>query len=51
MEARAAKPREKEYKLTDVQGLYLLIKPSGSKRWYLKYRFASMVSGQWCIVR
>lgn len=37
--ARTAKPREKEYKLTDGHGLYLLIKPSGSKRWYLKYRF------------
>ncbi|WP_338322746.1 Arm DNA-binding domain-containing protein [Photorhabdus laumondii] len=36
--------REKEYKLTDVQGLYLLIKPSGSKRWYLKYRFTSKES-------
>ena len=37
--ARTAKPREKEYKLTDGHGLYLLIKPTGSKRWYLKYRF------------
>lgn len=37
--ARTAKPREKEYKLTDGHGLYLLIKPSGSKRWYLKYRY------------
>ncbi|WP_289465601.1 integrase arm-type DNA-binding domain-containing protein, partial [Klebsiella pneumoniae] len=31
--------REKEYKLTDSHGLYLLVKPTGSKRWYLKYRF------------
>lgn len=37
--ARTAKPREKEYKLTDGHGLYLLVKPTGSKRWYLKYRF------------
>jgi len=37
--ARTAKPREKEYKLTDSHGLYLLVKPTGSKRWYLKYRF------------
>lgn len=36
---RTAKPREKEYKLTDGNGLYLLIKPTGSERWYLKYRF------------
>ena len=26
-----AKPREKEYKLTDGGGLYLLIKPNGAK--------------------
>ncbi|MCT8351282.1 MULTISPECIES: Arm DNA-binding domain-containing protein [Photorhabdus] len=31
---------KKNTNFTDVQGLYLLIKPSGSKRWYLKYRFA-----------
>lgn len=37
--ARTAKPREKEYKLTDAYGLYLLVKPNGSKRWYLKYRY------------
>ncbi len=37
--ARTAKPRVKEYKLTDSQGLYLLVKPTCSKRWYLKYRF------------
>lgn len=33
-------PVKKNTNFTDVQGLYLLIKPSGSKRWYLKYRFA-----------
>lgn len=38
--ARTAKPREKAYKLADAHGLYLLISPGGSKRWYLKYRFA-----------
>jgi len=37
--ARTAKPRDKEYKITDANGLYLLIKPNGSKRWYLKFRF------------
>ncbi len=37
--ARTAKPREKEFKLTDSHGLYLLVKPTGSKRWYLKYHF------------
>ncbi|MGI1322389.1 Arm DNA-binding domain-containing protein, partial [Klebsiella quasipneumoniae subsp. similipneumoniae] len=34
-----AKPKEKEYKLTDGGGLYLLVKPNGAKYWRLKYRF------------
>ncbi|QHQ16460.1 tyrosine-type recombinase/integrase [Pectobacterium parmentieri] len=33
-----AKPQDKEYKLTDGAGLYLLIKPNGAKYWRLKYR-------------
>lgn len=33
----AAKPREKEYKLFDGQGLYLAVKPSGSKVWRFKF--------------
>lgn len=37
---RAAKPREKAYKLADSGGLYLLITPDGGKYWRLKYRFA-----------
>ncbi|MGR7480549.1 tyrosine-type recombinase/integrase [Klebsiella aerogenes] len=36
---RNAKPLDKPRKLTDAQGLYLLLKPGGSKYWYLKYRF------------
>jgi integrase len=36
---RNAKPREKPYKLTDADGLYLLINPNGSRLWRLKYRF------------
>lgn len=36
---RYAKPLDKPYKLSDAQGLYLLIKPNGSKLWHLKYRF------------
>src|SRR5690606_22767920 len=35
-----AKPREKPYKLTDGQGLYLLVQPSGTKLWRLNYRYA-----------
>lgn len=37
--ARAAKPREKAYKLTDGHGMYLEVMPNGSKYWRLKYRF------------
>lgn len=36
---KAAESRAKPYKLTDSQGLYLLIKPNGSKLWQLKYQF------------
>lgn len=39
MAAKAAKPQEKPYKLSDEKGLFLLIKPDGSKYWRLKYRF------------
>lgn len=36
----AAKPGEKDYKLTDGDGLHLLVKTNGSKLWRLKYRIA-----------
>lgn len=36
---KQAKPKEKDYKLTDEKGLYLLIKKNGKKYWRLKYRF------------
>ncbi len=35
---RKIKPTEKSFKITDSAGLYLLIKPNGSKLWYMKYR-------------
>jgi integrase len=38
---KAAKPKEKPYKLSDEKGMYLLIKPNGSKYWHLDYRFAN----------
>ncbi|MGA7323863.1 MAG: integrase arm-type DNA-binding domain-containing protein [Rhodomicrobium sp.] len=37
---KAAKPREKAYKLSDGGGMFLLVRPDGSKYWRLKYRFA-----------
>jgi integrase len=36
---RNAKPRTKPYKITDGEGLFLLITPSGGKYWRLKYFF------------
>lgn len=33
----AAKAKDKPYKLADGQGLYLLVRPSGSKVWRIKY--------------
>ncbi len=38
MKIRSAKPREKQYKLTDGDGLYLLVTPQGSKLWRFRYR-------------
>lgn len=38
-EIRTAKPKAKQYKMFDGQGLFLLVKPSGSKGWRLKYRY------------
>lgn len=35
---RAARPRDREYKLADGRGLYLLVTPAGGKLWRLKYR-------------
>lgn len=34
-----AKPKDKKYKLSDGGGLFLLVMPTGSKLWRLKYRF------------
>ncbi len=35
---RTAKPRDREYKLADGGGLYLLVTAAGGKLWRLKYR-------------
>jgi hypothetical protein len=35
---RNAKPRDRDYKLTDSRGLYLLMTPAGGKPWRLKFR-------------
>lgn len=36
---KAAKPRDKPYKVFDEHGLYLLVRPGGHRWWRLKYRF------------
>lgn len=36
---RNAKPKEKRYKLADGDGLFLIVMPSGSKYWRLRYFF------------
>ena len=40
-EVKSNEPGDKPYKLFDGQGLYLLVKPNGSRLWRLKYRFDS----------
>jgi hypothetical protein len=39
IQIKTAKPKEKDYKLTDGGGLYLLVTSGGSKLWRFKYRF------------
>lgn len=35
---RSLKSSDKPFKVSDSHGLYLLVKPGGSRHWYLKYR-------------
>lgn len=35
-----AKPKASPYKLTDEEGLYLLVSPTGARLWRMNYRFA-----------
>ena len=37
--ARNAKPKAKQFKLFDTDGLFLLVSPGGGKWWRFKYRF------------
>jgi integrase len=41
---KTAKPKEKAYKLFDGGGLYVEVKPSGSKLWRLKFQYAGKES-------
>ncbi|EBU0430704.1 tyrosine-type recombinase/integrase [Salmonella enterica] len=38
-QVETCKPKEKEYKLFDERGLYLLVKPNGSRYWRMKFHF------------
>lgn len=40
IKVRNAKPTDKQYKLADGEGMYLLVHPNGGKYWRLKYKFA-----------
>lgn len=41
VQVRNAKPKEKNHKLSDGQGLYLLVTTTGGKLWRLDYTFSS----------
>ncbi|MFS0773732.1 Arm DNA-binding domain-containing protein [Sphingomonas sp. 1P08PE] len=52
LEARYATKRAKDYKLADGEGLYLLVRASGSKLWRFKYRFAGKEAARfWRLTR
>ena len=38
IQVRNLKPREKAYKVSDFEGLFVLVKTNGSRLWQLKYR-------------
>ncbi|MBW4056325.1 MAG: DUF4102 domain-containing protein, partial [Proteobacteria bacterium] len=40
IQVKNAKAQEKEYKIFDGGGLYLLVTTSGGRLWRLKYRFS-----------
>lgn len=49
-EIKNAKPKEKEYTLSDGEGLLLLILPSGSKSWRFNYaRPLAAASARLCV--
>lgn len=43
-QCRSAKCKDKSYKLTDANGLYLEVKPNGVKAW--RYRFKLTTAGE-----
>ena len=49
-----AKPQDRDYKLSDGGGLYILIRPNGTKLWRLNYRYLdkhrTLAFGAWPVV-
>lgn len=41
---RTLKPSDKPFKVSDSHGLYLRVKPGGSRHWYFKYRISGKES-------
>ena len=39
LKVKAAKPTDKNFKLSDERGMHLLVKSNGSKLWQYQYRF------------
>lgn len=39
LQLKQAAPRERDWKISDGGGLYVLVRPNGSKLWRMKYRF------------
>ena len=41
---KTAKPKQKPYKLSDAEGLSLLVTPAGGRLWRLRYRYSGRES-------
>ncbi len=39
LKVRKLKPKDKPYKISDMEALYILVNPSGSKLWKMGYSF------------
>lgn len=39
VQIRNLRPKDRSYKVGDFEGLFLLVKPNGSRLWHMKYRF------------
>ncbi len=39
IQIKNAQPKDKTYKITIEEGMFLSVRPNGSKYWQLKYRF------------